>query len=167
MVKKKETFLKFIIIEKAVIGLAEVAIAAWLLTLVGSDIEKVALDLTRFFNLEPGNHYEVALVKRFGTSGDGALYALSLGSFLVGVLLLVEGYGLHLRLRWAEWLTVVTTSLFIPFELVWTVQDPTLTSAGTLVLNSAIVYYLAKHKELFGTKKHPPRESSDQTGPDS
>ena len=43
----------------------------------------------------------------------------------------------------------VSTSLFIPLELYEVIQQQTSVRVGALVLNLAIVYYLAKHKELF------------------
>ncbi|MBI5892554.1 MAG: DUF2127 domain-containing protein [Deltaproteobacteria bacterium] len=46
-------------------------------------------------------------------------------------------------------MTVIATGLFIPFEIYEVIQAQTLVRIGALILNIAIVYYLAKHKELF------------------
>jgi uncharacterized membrane protein (DUF2068 family) len=62
---------------------------------------------------------------------------------------LIEAYGLHKRLRWAEWLTVFATGLLIPFEVYEVWRRFSLLGVAVLVLNIAIVIYLAKHKELF------------------
>jgi uncharacterized membrane protein (DUF2068 family) len=58
------------------------------------------------------------------------------------VLELVEGVGLFYRRRWAEWLTVVATSLLIPLELYELVRSPSLLKAGGIAVNVAIVIYL-------------------------
>jgi uncharacterized membrane protein (DUF2068 family) len=59
-----------------------------------------------------------------------------------GVLELVEGVGLWLRQRWAEWLTVIATSLLIPVELYELARKPSMLKAAGLVVNVVIVAYL-------------------------
>ncbi|MCA1665112.1 MAG: DUF2127 domain-containing protein, partial [Myxococcales bacterium] len=56
---------------------------------------------------------------------------------------LVEGVGLLLVKRWAEWLTVIVTTSFIPLEIWKIVHHTTAPAIATLVLNIAIVIYLA------------------------
>src|SRR5262249_42009678 len=58
-----------------------------------------------------------------------------------GVLELVEGYGLWRRFRWAEWLTVIATSLLIPVELYELVHRPSALKAAGLAVNVLIVLY--------------------------
>lgn len=55
---------------------------------------------------------------------------------------LVEGGGLFYRKRWAEWLTVIATSLLIPLEVYELVRHPSLLKAGGVAVNVAIVIYL-------------------------
>jgi uncharacterized membrane protein (DUF2068 family) len=59
-----------------------------------------------------------------------------------GVLELVEGTGLWLDQLWAEYLTVIATSLLIPFEVYELVRHPTMLKAGGIIVNVAIVIYL-------------------------
>jgi uncharacterized membrane protein (DUF2068 family) len=70
---------------------------------------------------------------------------------LVGYALLegTEGVGLAMRRRWAEYLTVVATGMLIPYEVYELVHHPTLFKAGALLLNVAVVAYLAWKKRLF------------------
>jgi uncharacterized membrane protein (DUF2068 family) len=59
---------------------------------------------------------------------------------------LVEGTGLWLRQRWAEWVTVIATTSLIPFELWELIQRPPghrWTVAVTLGVNVLIAAYLA------------------------
>ena len=58
-----------------------------------------------------------------------------------GGLELVEGGGLFLRKRWAEWLTVVTTTLLIPLELYELVRKPSALKGAGLIVNILIVLY--------------------------
>jgi uncharacterized membrane protein (DUF2068 family) len=61
----------------------------------------------------------------------------------------VEGLGLALHKRWAEYLTVLATGALIPVEVAEIVRRPTLLRVGALVLNLAIVGWLAYRKRLF------------------
>lgn len=58
---------------------------------------------------------------------------------------LIEGIGLWMRKRWAEWLTTVFTASLIPFELWELIKHPPghrLPIAATLLINIIIVAYL-------------------------
>lgn len=147
--EKKEGFLKFIIIEKFVLGTITVLLSFGILSLINKDMDKFANDIVILFNLDLDNHYIDTFINKLGMMGNGTIIGVSIGMLSYGTLNLVEGWGLHRRRRWAEWLTVIATSLFIPFEIYEVIQAQTPIRIGALVLNIVIVYYLAKHKELF------------------
>jgi len=54
----------------------------------------------------------------------------------------VEGFGLWRHFRWAEYLTVISTSLFIPVEIWEMIMRFTPMKLLTLAINVAIVAYL-------------------------
>lgn len=60
---------------------------------------------------------------------------------------LAEGIGLWMRRAWAEWFTVLATASLIPFEL-WELivrpPDRKLAVLVTVLLNGAVVWYLAR-----------------------
>ncbi len=70
------------------------------------------------------------------------LQALAVGTFVYAAVFLVEGSGLLLRKRWAEYLTTIVTASFIPFEVYEMVHEPSLLKAAGIALNVAIVVYL-------------------------
>jgi uncharacterized membrane protein (DUF2068 family) len=72
------------------------------------------------------------------------------GLFAYAVLFAVEGYGLWRERRWGEWLTVVATTSFIPFEVYELLKRATAIRGALLVTNIAIVIYLVwriRHKK--------------------
>ena len=151
--KKNEAFLKFIIIEKFLLGAMAFLLSFGVISLINKDMEKFANDVVIFFNLDMNNHYIEVLIDKIGMIENGTIIGISIGMVSYAALNLAMGYGLHKRKRWAEWLTVIATSLLIPFEIYEIIQEQTIVRIGILILNIAIVYYLAKHKELFkGTK---------------
>jgi len=105
--------------------------------------------LVALLNLDTDNAYITLALEKLGLVSNTMIVGISIGGFAYAVLNLVEAYGLHRRLRWAEWLTVVATGLLIPFEVYEVVHRLSPVRVGALVLNVAIVIYLAKHKELF------------------
>ncbi|HEV2217774.1 MAG TPA: DUF2127 domain-containing protein [Candidatus Dormibacteraeota bacterium] len=77
------------------------------------------------------------------------LTLLAVGAFAYALLEGTEGVGLAMRRRWAEYLTVIATGLLIPFEAYEVVHKVTLFRVGALLLNVAVVGYLAYRKRLF------------------
>ncbi|MGA2384656.1 MAG: DUF2127 domain-containing protein [Gemmatimonadales bacterium] len=70
------------------------------------------------------------------------LYELAIGSFAVALLFATEGVGLWLEKRWAEYLTVVATTLFVPIEIVQLARRVTVTRSSALLINLAVVAFL-------------------------
>jgi len=68
---------------------------------------------------------------------------LALFSLAYAAVFLVEGVGLLMRRRWAEWMTVVVTGSFIPIEIYEMVKLFGVGKVVALVVNVAIVIYLA------------------------
>ena len=59
------------------------------------------------------------------------------------VLYMIEGLGLWFQSRWAEYLTIVATGMFIPIEIYEVVQRVTVPRVGALIVNIGAVVYLA------------------------
>jgi uncharacterized membrane protein (DUF2068 family) len=81
-----------------------------------------------------------------GTLNVSTIHSAAVVTFAYIALVLVEAAGLWFRKRWAEWLTVVTTSTLIPFEvwkLVFQPHGRALIILGVLIVNVAIVVYLS------------------------
>ena len=67
---------------------------------------------------------------------------IAAGAFAYAALFVVEGTGLILGRVWAEWLTIVATVSFIPFEVIEAAKKPTPLRIGIVAANVAIVIYL-------------------------
>jgi len=64
------------------------------------------------------------------------------GLLAYAALFALEGLGLWLGKRWGEWLTIVATTSFIPFEIYELYRRATAVRGAFLVANVAIVIYL-------------------------
>jgi uncharacterized membrane protein (DUF2068 family) len=134
--------LRLIAAERVVRGVLLVAAGVYLLFHVNNDFGRVADHVLRAVDLDPRRplfHRIVAYLHHLHASElrIAALFALG-----YGVLELVEGTGLWLDQLWAEYLTVIATSLLVPLELYELLHHPSALKAGGLVVNLAIVAYL-------------------------
>lgn len=147
--KKHETFLKIIIIEKSTLGIIAALLSFGVIIFINKDMEEFANQIVDYFDLDMDNSYIEAMITGIGMIKNRTMIVFSIGMVSYASLNLAMAYGLHRRKRWAEWLTVIATALLIPFEIYEIIQEQTLIRISILILNCAIVYYLAKHKDLF------------------
>ena len=68
----------------------------------------------------------------------------------------VEGIGLWMQKRWAEWLTTIITASLIPLEVWELFFRPNLGKAAVLVANIVIVAYLVWHVWTKGKNSSAP-----------
>jgi uncharacterized membrane protein (DUF2068 family) len=89
-------------------------------------------------------------VERAASKVTGATPAhLEIAAFVglaYAVLFAVEGVGLWLQRVWAEYLTIVATTSFVPFEVYELTRRFTPIRLGALVVNVAIVGYLVARR---------------------
>jgi uncharacterized membrane protein (DUF2068 family) len=83
---------------------------------------------------------------------SSTLHLVGLGVLGYAVLEGVEAVGLWRQKRWAEYLTLVATALFIPLEVYEIVHKGSPLKVVALVVNVAIVVYLLYAKRLFGIR---------------
>lgn len=87
----------------------------------------------------------VRLVSLIGGVHPHRLEAIAIGAFLFAALFLTEGVGLWLGKRWAQYLTLIATTLFVPLEVYSLARHVTPPRFATLVLNLAVVALLLLH----------------------
>lgn len=155
--KPHSTFLKLIIGYKTVAGIFELILSVALIKFLGQDLSEVVTRLAERLNLDIDNYFVDAAIEKAGMIGNDTFIGITLIIFIFGVFNLVESWGLHLKRRWAEWLTVIATSALIPFEIYEIIKEISTFKIVVLVINCLIVYYLAKHKELFKSRKEAVR----------
>ncbi len=73
------------------------------------------------------------------------VHALRMVTLAYAAVFAVEGVGLWMQKRWAEWLTTIITASLIPLEVWELFHRPSVGKAAVLVANVAIVAYLIWH----------------------
>ena len=96
--------------------------------------------------LPSGPEHDAVLDGLVWFSGLSAARVQALGfvTLAYAIVFSVEGVGLWMRRRWAEWLTIVITASLIPFELWELALHPSAGKVVVLVINVGIVWYLIR-----------------------
>jgi uncharacterized membrane protein (DUF2068 family) len=85
------------------------------------------------------------LLEWFSGLSVSRIHALRMVTLAYAAVFAVEGVGLWMEKRWAEWLTVIITSSLIPLELWEIFLRPTVGKVLILLANIAVVAYLIWH----------------------
>jgi uncharacterized membrane protein (DUF2068 family) len=140
---RRRLVLRLIAVERSLRGLLLLAAGVYLLFHLSTDFGQLADRIIRSVELDPRHHFLHKFVTRLHSLRAHQLRIVGLVALGYGGLELVEGVGLWFDQLWAEYLTVIATSLLIPLELYQLVIHPTLWKAGGLIVNVLIVIYLA------------------------
>ncbi len=134
-------------------GLLLLAAAIGALRMLHRDLAASAMHWIHILRLDPDNHYiHKLLVKVFNVTPH-QLELMSAGTFFYAGLRIIEGVGLILRKRWAEYLVVIATAIFIPLEIYELARRFTWIRLALLVLNVLIVIYLARGLRKGGKRR--------------
>jgi uncharacterized membrane protein (DUF2068 family) len=88
----------------------------------------------------------------FSGLSESRVHTLRFVTLTYATVFAVEGVGLWLQKRWAEWLTTIITASLIPLELWEMIHQPSLGACLVLVANIVIVCYLYWH---VSTRQRP------------
>jgi uncharacterized membrane protein (DUF2068 family) len=91
-------------------------------------------------------------LERLLTLNVNTFRLIGLGAAAYAILEGAEAYGLWFQRRWAEYLTFVATTLFVPYEVYEIADKLTVFRVGAFVVNLAILLYLLLAKRLFGLR---------------
>jgi len=147
-----DAFIKVIIVERIAKAIVLVALGIGLLVAGKKGwLDTWANYAEDQLNLSVGRNIILELLLRalvyVGAFNHITLLAFS--AIVYAALEATEGVGLAMRRRWAEYLTVIATGILIPYEAYEVILHPTLFKVGALLLNLAVVGYLAYRKRLF------------------
>jgi len=133
-----------IALERTLRGLLLLAAGIYLLAKSGANFGDIANHIAARLELDPQRPWIRHLVAKLGRLRKHEVQLFGVLAIGYAALEITEGVGLFYRKRWAEWLTVVATSLLVPIEVYELVRHPSWLKAGGIVVNIAIVAYLIR-----------------------
>ncbi|MCP9469717.1 MAG: DUF2127 domain-containing protein [Nitrospira sp.] len=149
-----QTGLAMIALFKVVKGLLLLMVGLGLLELMHADLATLFSRLIEALHLNADSRIVHTLVLRIDALQPHSVLVASLVSLGYAGLFLVEGIGLWFKRSWAAYLTVISTSLLVPFEVYEVIEGISMLRVGVLLLNLLIVLYLVvqlKHHALNHT----------------
>ncbi len=123
-------------------GISLLLIGFGLLHLMHRNVASVAQHWIEVLRVDPDNRFVHRAIARIFRVTPRQLEELSAGTFLYSAIFLTEGSGLLTRKRWAEYMTVISTSLFVPLEVYEIYHRFTWLKVVVTLVNLLIVWYL-------------------------
>src|SRR6202795_4027807 len=95
----------------------------------------------------------IRALQLFSGLSETQIHVMRIATFTYAAVFAVEGVGLWMQKRWAEWLTTIITGSLIPLEVWEFIQRPNLGKAAVVIANVAIAAYLVWHVRAKGRRK--------------
>lgn len=118
-------------------------------------VDRDLKSLKPFFNQIHFNVSDSATVKSIEkvlNAKSSTLNLIAFGILVYALLQVAEGIGLWVLKRWGEYVAVVGTTIFIPFEIYELTDKISWLKIVVLLINVAAVLYLLLSKRLFGIR---------------
>jgi uncharacterized membrane protein (DUF2068 family) len=135
--------LKAAAIFEALKGLLVILAGLGLLAFAHRDAQAFAERLVVHLHLNPARHYPRIFIEAAGRLTDARIWFIATGAFAYSALRFAEAYGLWRARSWAEWIGIVSGSVYLPAEVIALVRRPTILKAILLILNALLVAYLS------------------------
>jgi uncharacterized membrane protein (DUF2068 family) len=129
---------------KVVQALLFIALGVGALRLLHKDIEITLTSLIDHLRFNPESKLVNFILVKASIIDDHMLRQFSAVVFGYAGLGLLEGIGLYLEKTWAEYLTLVITASFLPWEIYEVMHRLTWIRSSLLVLNAFVLLYLLK-----------------------
>lgn len=124
-------------------GLVVLLAAIAVLFLVRQDPWDVADGLLHLLHISPDGHFAQRFLDWADTLTDAKLWTVAGVALGYSTLRFFEGYGLWHAKAWAEWIALISGSLYLPYEIYKLIHRQSLFHISVLAINLAIVFYMA------------------------
>ncbi|MGC9198912.1 MAG: DUF2127 domain-containing protein [Acidobacteriaceae bacterium] len=118
------------------------ALGAGALHLVNRDLGSVLLHVIDALRIDPERHFVTVLLNHVGFIDPHELRRAGVLSFLYAIVCVVEGAGLVLEKRWAEYFTVILTLAGLPWEGFELLRKFSSYKLVLLAINFGVLLYL-------------------------
>jgi uncharacterized membrane protein (DUF2068 family) len=106
------------------------------------DLVDVVSDFIVNIGRDPEGHFANLILDKVALIDPHRLKQISMAVFAGAGLHIIEGVGLVLRKVWAEYITLILTASFLPWEMIEIIRHLTWIRVVLLLVNLAVVIYL-------------------------
>jgi len=136
--------LVLIAVYKLLYSLLFIAIGVGALRMVGKDVGDVLSRIASDLRFNPEGRFVNFVLDRASLLDDPMLRRIGFGAFCYAAIGMAEGIGLYLEKAWGEYLTLVITASFLPWEILEILRRQTLPRVTLLVVNVLVLLFLSK-----------------------
>jgi uncharacterized membrane protein (DUF2068 family) len=123
-------------------GILFFLLAVWTVRLIDKDVADVFLGLITRLHIDAEGRFIQSVLAHLSLIDNRMLVEISTATFGFSLLLLTEGTGLIMQKLWAEYVAIIETGFFIPFEIYEITRHLTTTKVTLFLINTAVVVYL-------------------------
>lgn len=124
-------------------GLVVLLAGFGILSLVHRDAWDVAETFLEWLHVSPEGHYAQVFLNLADQVTDSKLWAVAGGAMAYSCLRFIEAYGLWMERAWAEWLALISGTIYLPFEIYEIVRRPDWIRITIFLINIVVVLYMA------------------------
>ena len=135
--------LRALAVFESIKGIAVLLFGLGLLSLIGRDVQETVDTYMRWLHLDPAWHWTKFLVTKASNLNDVELRRLAVLTFAYATFRFVEAYGLWFEYLWAEWLAVISATIYLPWEIRHLFHKASVQGFAVLIGNLIIIAYLA------------------------
>jgi uncharacterized membrane protein (DUF2068 family) len=154
--RQHNTWLILIAVFKVAQAVLFVAIGVGALRLLHKDVGDEIQHLADHLRFNPESRLVNFVLERATQIDDQLLKRIGAVVFLYAGLDLLEGIGLYLEKAWGEYLTLVITASFLPWEVFEVMKRVTWIRCGLLLANTLVFLYLLN---LVATRRRSKNDS--------
>jgi len=102
----------------------------------------IADGLLRLLHISPDHHFAQVLLDWADNLTEAKVWAVAAVALAYSVLRFAEAYGLWYAKAWAEWIALISGTLYLPFEIYKVVHRQSIFHISILLINLAVVMYM-------------------------
>jgi len=137
---------------EAVKGAVVLAVGFGVLQILHKDVHSIAYEFISRLNLNPAHKYPTIFIDLASNITDHKLWLFAGLALIYSAFRFLEGYGLWQEKGWAEWLAVVSGTVYLPIEMYEIFVKVTFIRVLVLVANIVVVgiitYILIQKRSL-------------------
>ncbi len=125
---------------KGLVVLAAACTVIWLVQ--RQDIGDIAFAFLKMLHISPDHHFARVFLEWADRMTDARISVIAGFAGIYCTLRFVEAYGLWKARTWAEWIALISGTLYLPIELMSLYRRISLFHVSVLVVNVGIVLYM-------------------------
>ena len=125
------------------------------------DIWGVAESFLEFVHANPHHHFAGIFIDLVYRISDVRLWKIVVVAVVYVILRFVEAYGLWYIRPWAEWMTIASGSIYIPFEVADLLRRPDWIRFLIIAINVGIVLYMLMLRLEAAKKRHAAKHAAE------